>query len=49
VEHGNGAEFRADASVLFVIGSGGGLSAATDADRPTIRQGDTVISLVPGQ
>jgi NhaP-type Na+/H+ or K+/H+ antiporter len=47
--HGNGAEFRADASVLFVIGSGGGLRAATDADRPTIHQGDTVISLVSGE
>ena len=48
-EHRNEAKFRADASVLFVIGSGGGLSAATDADRPTIRSGDTVISLVPGE
>jgi NhaP-type Na+/H+ or K+/H+ antiporter len=49
VDRGNGAAFRADAGVLFVVGAGGGLQAATPGDRPTIRQGDTIISLVPGQ
>lgn len=46
VDRGNGDGFRA-AGVLFVIGPGGGLRAATDGHRPTIRRGDTVISLVP--
>ena len=48
VDGRNGAEFAADAGVLFVIGDGGAVRAATGTDRPTIRPGDTVISLVPG-
>ena len=48
VDGRNGAEFAADAGVLFVIGDGGAVRAATGTDRPRIRPGDTVISLVPG-
>ena len=49
MDSSDGAELTTDANVLFVIGDGGALQAVTGTHRPTVRPGDTVISLVSGQ
>lgn len=47
VDRANGAELAPTTTLLFIVGANGGIRTATDHRMPEVRDGDTVIELVP--